>query len=886
MSCCCGGSTGRGCFQIRIDNITVPNPDCTGFDSHLDGVDLEIKDWRPGVDLPGTTLGGNPCTVFGRAGLTKGNVAHWALAPTPLLQYPSIKTDSSDSTGGVCYGNPDTACYWGGCRGADFVFVQDKSDYLYMIVLEQTNASGTNGDVRFCSNHSFHVIKSNTPHSDLTDLTGMSALSWTVTFYEFIDQYGSFTGWDEYFDPVLDFSSSTYTFTGCNSCKNKIPFAYYDSREDIDETLGKIWTKDGATPRSAAEMQALYFGTRPSGLDTVTSLLVGRYVPNGMPMPYTVTGPLFHPEFVFGDAQAGLLSVTYEGGDYTGPAPGQASGATQDEWSGATSTGPLAGGSRTLSNVTADNWCPTILEYGNQAYNVGPAEGFGLLYINDADKVVKANNPGPYLPANEYTSLSNWSPDIESPLLIAHNNYLHLNAHNIAPEGDHNGMTGYNPWNKPSVFGDGRPCYYRYAFEFEDGSSGTYFTSDRPPSQTTSRFTAINALGNWIEAALVFAVAETSDGANWDVYPCVLIQQRMPLFDAYQDWAQFHPCLERASGIECVDGTRGDEGTPRAAKKLSYRGMRECECQADLLSSRYESRVTYTVARATTPVTIASDSVANAVTKAMQGYTGSLSNWTAPVGFGLTGLNPDYPDRNFYNEWTHIPPAHGNSVFNAYSNISVDVGECDGINPCTGCKCPRIVEFNLPCLDDNMAPFNDLANGGACWQELKDRFMKDEQYLTGCEPEAVACEGCDGTKTVTATVGGTANSTCLDCNMINQTYVLTTQNLGNGILSAPTPTELSTYGAVCDGYLDTFYVGFCGGSPTAIVTVQVRIHEDGFLKCAVESGTSAGTATFSRAFSPGDYSPNCSINESWPNPDSVTGGLCDISLQTLSIVVS
>lgn len=882
MSCCCGGSPGRGCFQFRIDNITVSNPSCTGIDSSIDGLDLQVSEYESseGIYLSG-------CTIFGRAGLAKSDIKHWSLASSgrhPL----ALKSHFSSASGEVCTPNfsPDGfgGCWWGNCNDNMVVFVQDQSDYIYIFIIEPNyQGHGTGGDVRYCSSAAFHVLKSSSGVSDLSDLAALNALSWTKTFYEFIDEKGDYTGWDDYFLPVMDFSSSTVTFTGCNQCTFKIPFAYTDSRDDIDEIMGKLYPKNNGTPRTAAEIQALYFGTKPSDLDLTTALIVGTMVPNGMKISHRGRwDPYEQVTEIFGSAQAGDLKVTYSGGDYTGPAPGKALNAPQTAWNEATTTGPLNGASRTLSTILADSWASEQKKEGEFPTSFYRVSSSTPEIYNKIPNQFVSNRHTPVFTYNYADS------DIRIEGMQVQHPKLHLNAHNIEPEGcDYDpssvayGIAGYNPWEPPQTpYPD---CYYTSKSYFEDGRFDTYFTSDRAPHYTFRQTGADQTLflPEWMESAIIFAVAETSDGSNWDVYPCALVQQRISLTDHMKEcYDPFGHCRASGTKLNCQDSSFGNP------IYKWYDDFRGCEPEGDLLSTYSESRVTYTVARATTPVSVASDSVWNAVTKAMQGYTGSLTNWSIPLNFGLTGLREGIEDRNAFKEWTHIPPAHGNSVFNEYNSIEIEVNECEGINPCVGCKCPRLVHFQFPCLDDNVSPFNNLTNGGPCWQEIKDRFMNQRSPLVGCDPIATSCEGCDGTKTVSATVGGTANSTCLNCTAINQTYVLTTQFTGNGKLGAPTASELSTYGSVCDGYMDSFYVDFCGGSPTSYVTVQVRIHEDGLIKCAVENGTSSGLAIFSRTFSPGDYSPNCSISESWTVPDSTTGGLCNIINQSLSITVS
>ena len=323
--------------------------------------------------------------------------------------------------------------------------------------------------------------------------------------------------------------------------------------------------------------------------------------------------------------------------------------------------------------------------------------------------------------------------------------------------------------------------------------------------------------------------------------------------------------------------------------------LRDRQSSLDTISTHTSSRLSYNVFEGT-PTTVTADTAKSAAAIVMRGLTvSSLTEYTPATGFYFQGtylrkdgnqfipqpdVEEEFPAWSYRPEY-HIPPTGGNAYISDYVVTQMKTGDCQGANPCDTCECGYVNHIRIPCSDDFGKPFNILPEG-ACRDELAERFLSVGE---GCYsmPSSVVCEGCDGSKTVSFTVGGTSNSTCLTCTAVNQTYVTSTQFTGNGKLGPPTASELATYGAVCDGYQESFYVNFCGGSPTSYGTVQLRIHENGLIKAAVETGMSSGLAIYSRTFNPGDYSPNCSISEGWGAPDSTTGGLCDITNQTLSI---
>jgi len=889
MSCCCGGVTGRGCFELQIDNITVSNASCTGFDSSIDGIQMRAQEWNSKDYFFVSEFS---CTILGRAGLSRNDIKHWTKVESAGVRPETVKSSSSQAQT-VCQplagsGIVGLPCYWGACPGETVLFVQDTSDFLHIFIIEHSQARGTGGDVRHCSSDAFHHIKSTTAHSDLSDLSGMSALSWSDTFYPFIDKYGDFTGWNEYFDPVMDFSLSTYTFTGCNYCTSSVPFIILDSRENIDETLGKYYKHKDKTHRTAAEMSALYFGTKPSDFDLLTSVFVGMSVPNGLTThsqgQYDLhignfyKGIFRHDEASFlGYAQTGRLSITYSGGNYTGPSPGSASGATQNAWTNAVASGPLSGSPRTVSEVLSENTFPlqySETDFYREDWSVNNSY---VLYGNSS---FLTNKPI-FIKSRTDTQVAG--------LKLRHK-LIHLNAHEFIPvtcdpDTASYGYEGMNAWDPPPV--PHPDCYYTSASFFENGQFDSYFTSDREPGiGYTGQGVNIRPapIAPWVESSLIFAIAETSDGANWNVYPAALIQTRMPLFSVKQNcFGQFGYCRAQTSGLKCNEsGNLLDE----QQRYFNYHEWRGCEAENDRLSSSYESRCTYTVAIASSPVSVASDYASNAVTKALQGYSGSLTNWTAPTNFGITGYENYFgggSDRNAFKEWRHIPPAHGNSVFDAYSNISIDIGECNGVNPCLDCKCPRIVDLNIPCIDNGVQPLNNLTNGGNCWQELKDRFMQPAECLEGCEPTST-CEGCTSSNVCTVTVGGVANNFCTGCTAVNTSYVLSWNTTPQFLTADP------TYGAICAGWSATFTGSVCSPSPTTETYIEVIVQEGGYIQgkiCVSDAlpSTCGSGADFDLTFTPGDYAPGCSISTAL-NQVSTTSGFCDFAFSTFSMVVS
>jgi hypothetical protein len=885
MSCCCGGVTGRGCFELQIDNITVSNASCAGFDSSIDGIQMRAQEWKSADEFFFSDFS---CTVPGRAGLSRSDIQHWTEVSSDGI-WPSAVKSSSSQAQTVCqqYVIDDFYCFWGNCIDETVMFLQDTSNFLHIFVIEHSLARGGSGDIRRCSSDAFHHIKSTTAHSDLSDLAGMNALSWTDTFYPYIDKYGEFTGWNEYFDPVMDFSLSTYTFTGCNQCLSTVPYVVLDTRENIDETLGKFYRHKDRTARTAAEMSALYFGTKPSDFDLLTSVFVSMSVPNGLTYHSSPAWDLYlgsfnnaqfyidFPEFI-GNAQTGRLSITYSGGGYTGPTPGSALGATQNAWTSAVATGPLSGSSRTVSETLSENTFQlqdSDTDFYREDYAINK---IGLGWYNNSNYIT-----------NKPTTFGYRTDTRVSGLKLRHK-LIHLNAHEFVPVTCNPGTAAYgyeglNAWqDPPSPYPD---CYYTSASFFENGQFDSYFTSDRRPAiairNAAADFTL--PLAYWLESSLIFAIAETSDGSNWNVYPAALIQTRMPLFSVKQDcYDPFGYCKAKSSGLECNESLGGDF----ADRKYNYHEWRGCEPENDKLSSRYESRCTYTVAIASTPVAVASDSASNAVTKALQGYSGSLTNWTAPVNFGITGYANYFgggSDRNAFDEWRHIPPAHGNSVFNAYSSISIDIDECDGINPCLDCKCPRLVDLNLPCIDNGVQPLNNLTNGGNCWQELKDKFMQPAECLEGCEPTST-CEGCTSSNVCTVTIGGVSNNFCTGCAAVNTSYVLSWNTTPQFLTADP------TYGAICAGWSATFSGSVCSPSPTTETYIEVIVQEGGYIQgkiCVSDAlpSTCGAGADFDLTFTPGDYSPGCSISASL-NQVSTTSGFCDFAFSTFSMVVS
>ena len=882
MSCCCGSGRTRGCLQVELNSIGT-TAECVGADDRWEGYQGKISNYNTGFQDDYGYLG----SIFERASIPKGSRVIWS-----EIEYTGPKPGKarSDRLSEICRVVPE---YTQGFTTWNAWFIQDESGYVYLAFIEPILGDngyfdGTFGPVKYGS--AFHLAKTASAVADIGDPTNLNSATWNWTFYKPLDPYNQRTGQEEWFEQILDFSSSTINFTLCSECVNALPFVVSDSRDDIDEITGKYF---GMT---SAEVSAMYFGTQPSHTDQLISLfLLERlesplcglgYGGNTFSLMqnyasyYHCRSNYFFAQNCdadfpwFGQVGVGMLKSTYSGCSYTGSSPSVLPGLTKTDWDSAISNFPLNGASRTVANINADS---TALPPGFSRDGGRGGSRYGGDFYGSHETWVKSNQP-----LVSYTDTDGFT----HRLSIVHD-YLALNSIGFAPVGSAVGFGGLEGMCPYSDRPDGG--FYGTNFiesEFERPTGSGLWTRDYKNSRPSPYYSGSTAPGiksnafSWdsdftipigrrmTEDSLLFAVAETSDGENWSVYPCVLIQQWMPLYHNYgANFSAYRTDLKYTS-------------------EHGVNTHRDGEPQGDTLSSRSSSRLTYTVGIASTPVAVTGTDPASVVVEALRGWTGSLSAWSPPTGFGIQGYSDNFGntyDNNQSHSEYHIPPGHNNSLFSQFSSMSIEIGDCDGNNPCEHCKCGVEVDILLPCDTVQGKPFNDPIPGGPCQTELRELFLSQSGLADGCDDTAAAtCEGCTSGNTCTATIGGVANNFCSSCSVVNNSFVLGWNTTPAFLTANP------SYGAICAGWSGTFTGSACM-APTTETYIEVIVQEGGYIQgkvCVSDNPATCGSgAEFDLLFTPGDYSPSCSITAGL-NQVSTTSGFCDFALSTMNIVVS
>lgn len=880
MSCCCGSGVTRGCLQVELNTIGT-TAECVGADDRWEGYQGKINNYITG----GVKNSAYLRSTFDRAGIPISDRVVWS-----EIEYNGPKPGKarSDRLSEICRTTPEYSSLTSEAWYA--WFVQDDSNYVYLIFIEPVLGDGGYGEAwsgNYRYGSAFHVAKTASAVADIGDPGNLNSAAWSWTYYRPLDPYNQRTGQEEWFEQILDFSSSTINFTLCSECVNELPIVVSDSRDDIDEITGKYFGM------AKAEVSGLYFGGKPSHTDQLISLFLlerlesplcglayggGNFslMQNYASYSYCRSGyyaadQACRTEFPwFRQVGVGMLKSTYSGGAYTGGAPQVVIGLTKMDWDSAAANFPLDGTSRTVSNVNSDTT------------SFPP----GFSRKRPSGEVVIKNNM--------HRSVGFTSPGGFTEGLSYGHDYLALNSIGFSPvknecDNGYEGMCPYSP--RPVDPSSGLYCGSGFIeSEFEKPTGNGLWTRDykhsRPsPNYSGSTEPGFSENGGGIsggnrgpspkisgerlfsEDSLIFAVAETSDGSNWTVYPCVLIQQWMPLYHNYGYFLELY----------------GND-----LKGTSEHGVnthRDSEPQGDTLSSRSSSRLTYTVGIASTPVAVTGTDPESVVVEALRGWSGSLTAWTPPAGFGIQGYSDNFgntfDDNQSHSEY-HIPPGHGNSLFSQFNNISIEIGDCDGNNPCEHCKCGMDVDILLPC-DATDKPFNDPIPGGPCQTEIREIFLSQSGLADGCdETVAASCEGCTSGNTATVTIGGVANNFCTSCSVANNSFVLG-WNLTPLFLTAN-----PTYGAICAGWSGTFTGSACT-APTTETYIEVIVQDGGYIQgkvCVTDNPATCGSgAEFDLVFTPGDYSPSCSITAAL-NQVSTTSGFCDFGLSTFNLVVS